>query len=1201
MAKKVRRNLKGNKKNKKSSSKKELSALFHEWKRNISAPQETEAFFLALQQKTDADATASFTQNIAPLFALKNLRFEAVSLPTHLSGIGGLIENNADKKGFLASDEFNNRLVELKSNFEIEREIPASTALRYPRKLFRCKNGETVLIDAWNHRICMLDETLSNITSSFGQYGTEEGEFFEPSSVAEDHEGRLYISDRCNHRIQVFSCKKQLFSFGERGEFSPQKPQFEFPTAVEIIEDTLFVLDSGNNIIQACTLSGKPLFCITPPDRSFASPQSMVHYNEMFIVANMNKSALSFFSTSGFHLFHIDLPYIDNKRLYPHQLFLIADKLYISCSGSTEKILRLSLPPFHLREYVKALAASGVAQAETKPLLLIEAEGTPNKEKLEGYVQKLPLMQASAFFNALLRNSLHDALLNNLLCMNIRSLLEKTEQGLRERTAKTSTYLQQAQKLEVQILSDKNKEIETSYRLEKLHNEFGQESEKFRAPLNELHLLFDILERLDSKNQQQEEYIPSRLALLLYVVSFIHKLFDLKGKYDTQAYEEFSKEALDKSESWYILHNALFFSKEVEELLLHLYASLPATLQAFSRVLPHTQKKDEEDIKKSLQQLQLQLASLLLYEDFSQIKNEWMEISCIKMIEATILHIQRYTKGELHGSQLTDNPDILALSAYLKQSANDLPLTVSPLTRLQLLLIEKEAIGKEQLDALDLDASKERITAVTQELIAFSLETEAKITPLIQEREQLIISISAINSKMKWFKRGDMKLFLALMRELFIAHFSLHQLESQIALAATHQSIAINLLLISDYALIKHTVTENSKDEQSKILTEVNTIKENFNKQYLNTSEEEFKLQEQYAQYNQLICADTEEWREDSVQNHVENEQKIEQIRGTITCLKLLLKHCSRLYALSSSYVSSFQLMLAQKNGEELPDTLRSGEGKLHSVSSLLLQCKDLFVPFKCIWRDGEYLVCNNQARRIERYNAEGAYLGAFFEFPQSSALNAICPSTFNFTENGHLVLLDGINNILCFAHNGRLSAPLYNRKKDEATSTLHDLIPLPKSDNTVILTHSGSGTLLTFTEDEIKPKPISPDPSFFPNASLLILHHKKLGWFVTEENPVRIRRYDDNWKLLNEFQFDEEGKDLRCIAVDEYERIWCSDMHTSCLHIFDKELNYKGQYGSKGGGTGQFVFPAYITSHPDGGLMICDPTTGNITLLRFS
>ena len=71
---------------------------------------------------------------------------------------------------------------------------------------------------------------------SFGEFGTGPGQFRIPHAMAFDSQGRLFLADRGNSRIQVLD---------ENYDFVVEWPQFGRPNDVFIDDDdTMYVLDS---------------------------------------------------------------------------------------------------------------------------------------------------------------------------------------------------------------------------------------------------------------------------------------------------------------------------------------------------------------------------------------------------------------------------------------------------------------------------------------------------------------------------------------------------------------------------------------------------------------------------------------------------------------------------------------------------------------------------------------------------------------------------------------------------------------------------------------------------------------------------------------------------------------------------------------------------------------------------------------------
>lgn len=92
--------------------------------------------------------------------------------------------------------------------------------------------GDLLISDGYGnarvHRYSSEGEHLS----SWGDYGTDPGEFNLPHSVCTDAVGRLYIADRENHRVQVFD---------DRGNYVEQWHNMHRPCGLHIQDDLVYV------------------------------------------------------------------------------------------------------------------------------------------------------------------------------------------------------------------------------------------------------------------------------------------------------------------------------------------------------------------------------------------------------------------------------------------------------------------------------------------------------------------------------------------------------------------------------------------------------------------------------------------------------------------------------------------------------------------------------------------------------------------------------------------------------------------------------------------------------------------------------------------------------------------------------------------------------------------------------------------------
>ena len=94
----------------------------------------------------------------------------------------------------------------------------------------------------------------------WGQAGAGDGQFNEPSGIAIDSAGNVYVADTANHRIQKFDDQGNfLLKWGSSGSGAGQ---FDAPKGVAVDSaDNVYVVDSGNHRIQkfgASAASSRP-------------------------------------------------------------------------------------------------------------------------------------------------------------------------------------------------------------------------------------------------------------------------------------------------------------------------------------------------------------------------------------------------------------------------------------------------------------------------------------------------------------------------------------------------------------------------------------------------------------------------------------------------------------------------------------------------------------------------------------------------------------------------------------------------------------------------------------------------------------------------------------------------------------------------------------------------------------------------------
>jgi DNA-binding beta-propeller fold protein YncE len=95
----------------------------------------------------------------------------------------------------------------------------------------------------------------------WGHTGRETGEFSRPQSIAIARDGRIFIADACNHRIQVFRIEQdKSIPVAAWGELGAELGQLRYPYGIVFNpEGELLVCEWGNNRVSKFTPEGKPL------------------------------------------------------------------------------------------------------------------------------------------------------------------------------------------------------------------------------------------------------------------------------------------------------------------------------------------------------------------------------------------------------------------------------------------------------------------------------------------------------------------------------------------------------------------------------------------------------------------------------------------------------------------------------------------------------------------------------------------------------------------------------------------------------------------------------------------------------------------------------------------------------------------------------------------------------------------------------
>ncbi len=119
---------------------------------------------------------------------------------------------------------------------------------RFPTNVTVDNEGKIYVIDALNFRVQVFN-SQGEYLSSFGKLGDGFGQFARPKGVAVDSQGHVYVTDAGFNNVQIFNASgKLLLFFGSMGQ---GKGEFWLPAGISIdASNRIYVADQYNHRVQ---------------------------------------------------------------------------------------------------------------------------------------------------------------------------------------------------------------------------------------------------------------------------------------------------------------------------------------------------------------------------------------------------------------------------------------------------------------------------------------------------------------------------------------------------------------------------------------------------------------------------------------------------------------------------------------------------------------------------------------------------------------------------------------------------------------------------------------------------------------------------------------------------------------------------------------------------------------------------------------
>lgn len=134
--------------------------------------------------------------------------------------------------------------------FDIGGRGPGAGQLNFPYDVAVGKEGRLYVVDSGNFRVQIFDRD-GKYLSSFGAAGKQYGSFARPKQIAADAEGNVYVVDAAFANFQIFNSAGQLLMFIGRPSETDGPARYVLPAGITVDEDgRVYVVDQWHKKVD---------------------------------------------------------------------------------------------------------------------------------------------------------------------------------------------------------------------------------------------------------------------------------------------------------------------------------------------------------------------------------------------------------------------------------------------------------------------------------------------------------------------------------------------------------------------------------------------------------------------------------------------------------------------------------------------------------------------------------------------------------------------------------------------------------------------------------------------------------------------------------------------------------------------------------------------------------------------------------------
>ncbi len=196
-----------------------------------------------------------------------------------------------------------------------------------PRGIIATKSGQHLAVTHFASHTMVIYTLTGEVVRTIGKQGSEQGELSYPFGVAVDDDGRLWVADNGNSRVQCFT---------EDGEFVCMFSTNKSPSGIAYHSERLFVSDLSNDQITIYTTRGEKVQSFGgkgTANGQFISPYDVKIFNEIYVADTFN-NRVQVFSIDGTWLHSFD-GFIEYGMNGPNGIAITKDGciIVVECDG----------------------------------------------------------------------------------------------------------------------------------------------------------------------------------------------------------------------------------------------------------------------------------------------------------------------------------------------------------------------------------------------------------------------------------------------------------------------------------------------------------------------------------------------------------------------------------------------------------------------------------------------------------------------------------------------------------------------------------------------------------------------------------------------------------------------------------------------------------------------------------------------------